>query len=86
MRRICTFNLADYVVKDMHQQIRRGYRSQFVQDAIQEKMDRVTSHDLSDYKISHLLTHIRNFRFTKLSALEKTLLEEMTERLANLGE
>ena len=86
MRRICTFNLADHVVKDMHQQIRRGYRSAFVQDAIYEKMERVTSHSLDDYKTTHLLAHIRNFRFTKLTDLEKTLLEQMITRLEQSNE
>ena len=86
MRRICTFNLADLIVKEMHHQIRKGYRSQFVQDAIQEKIQRVTSHDLSDYKITHLLSHIRNFRFSSLTALEKTLLDGMIQRLEDIGQ
>lgn len=86
MRRICTFNLADHIVKEMHHQIRKGYRSQFVQDAIQEKIDRVTSHDLSDYKMSRLLSHIRNFRWTHLTNLEKTLIDEMIERLESIGQ
>ncbi len=81
MKKICTFNLSYHIIKDMNQQIRRGYRSAFVQDAIYEKLERVTSHSLDDYKTSRLLSHVRNFRWTKLTELEKTLLEELIHRL-----
>ena len=84
MRRICTFNLANHVVQDMHKQVRRGYRSAFVQNAIYEKMNRINSHSLDDYKTVHLLAHIRNFRFTSLTDLEKTLLEQMIARLEQI--
>jgi metal-responsive CopG/Arc/MetJ family transcriptional regulator len=40
MRQIRTFNLAKHVVDDLNREIRRGYRSKFVQDAIQDKLDR----------------------------------------------
>ena len=40
MRQIRTFNLAKHVVDDLNKTVRRGYRSKFVEDAIQDKLDR----------------------------------------------
>ena len=86
MRQIRTFNLAKHVCDDLNKQVRRGYRSKYVENAIQEKLDRKANFELHDFKTSELLIHIRNTRFTKLSDLEKMLLDEMADRLRELGE
>ena len=86
MRQIRTFNLAKHVCDDLNKQVRRGYRSKYVENAIQEKLDRKANFELHDFKTSELLMHIRNTRFTKLTDLEKMLLDEMHDRLKELGE
>ena len=86
MRQIRTFNIAKHVVDDLNNNVRRGYRSKYVEDAIQDKLDRKASFELHDFKTSELLMHIRNTRFTKLTDLEKMLLDEMHDRLKELGE
>ena len=40
VRKICTFNLDINVVKEMNKEIRRGYRSNYVETAIKEKLKR----------------------------------------------
>ena len=86
MRQIKTFNLAKHVVDDMNAGIRRGYRSQFVEDAIHEKLQRKASFDLDDFKITELLVHIELFRFSSLTKLEREFLRSMIDRLRVEGE
>ena len=86
MRKICTFNLPIDLMKEMNLEIRRGYRSKFVETAIDEKLKRKAIFELHDFKTSELLSHIRNTRFSKLSDLEKMLLDEMRIRLDEAGE
>ena len=86
MRKICTFNLPIDLMKEMNMEIRRGFRSKFVETAIDEKLKRKATFELHDFKTSELLSHIRNTRFSKLSDLEKILLDEMRIRLDQEGE
>jgi len=86
MRKICTFNLPIDLMKEMNMEIRRGFRSKFVETAIDEKLKRKATFELHDFKTSELLSHIRNTRFSKLSDLEKMLLDEMRIRLDQEGE
>ena len=74
MRQIRTFNLAKHVVDDMNATIRRGYRSQFVEDAIQDKLNRKANFDLQ----------VRNTRFSSLTDLEKAFLQELWPKLKEL--
>ena len=84
MRQIRTFNLSKHVVDDMNATIRRGYRSQFVEDAIQDKLNRKANFDLQDFKAWELLAHVRNTRFFSLTDLEKAFLQELWPKLKEL--
>ena len=86
MRQIRTFNLAKHVVDDLNKTVRRGYRSKFVEDAIQDKLDRKGNFDLHDFKTSELLFHVRNTRFTKLNDLDKLFLDNVVDKLREIGE
>tara|TARA_Y100000004_G_C8912554_1_gene411609 strand:+ start:399 stop:659 length:261 start_codon:yes stop_codon:yes gene_type:complete len=86
MRKICTFNLPIDLVSEMNKTIRRGFRSDYVERAIDEKLKRKADFDLHDFKTSELLLHIRNTRFTKLTDLEKVLIDDMIDRLRELNE
>lgn len=86
MRKICTFNLPIDLVSEMNKTIRRGFRSDYVERAIDEKLKRKADFDLHDFKTSELLLHIRNTRFTKLTDLEKVLIDDMIDRLKELNE
>ena len=86
MRKICTFNLPIDLVGEMNEVIRRGYRSNFVENAIDEKLKRKANFELHDFKTTELLSHIRNTRFSKLTDLEKVLIDEMRDRLLEQGE
>ena len=81
MRKICTFNLDVNVVQDMNNEIRRGYRSDYVERAIKEKLKRQTSYDLFDIKTLRLVNHLRMFRYSELTKLELTMLEDIVHRL-----
>lgn len=86
MRKICTFNLPIDLVEEMNKTIRRGFRSDYVERAIDEKLKRKADFDLHDFKTSELLSHIRNTRFSKLTELEKVLIDDMRYRLVELNE
>lgn len=86
MRKICTFNLPIDLVSEMNKTIRRGFRSDYVERAIDEKLKRKAEFDLHDFKTSELLFHVRNTRFSKLTDLEKMLLDEIVDRLKELNE
>ena len=86
MRQIRTFNLAKHVVDDLNKTVRRGYRSKFVEDAIQDKLDGKANFDLHDFKTSELLLHVRNTRFTKLNDLDKLYLDNLVDKLREIGE
>lgn len=86
MRKICTFNLPIDLVGEMNATIRRGYRSNFVENAIDEKLKRKANFELHDFKTTELLSHIRNTRFSQLTELEKMLIDEIRDRLLEKGE
>ena len=86
MRKICTFNLPIDLVSEMNKTIRRGFRSDYVERAIDEKLKRKADFDLHDFKTTELLSHIRNTRFSQLSDLEKMLIDEIRDRLLEKGE
>ena len=86
MRKICTFNLPIDLVSEMNKTIRRGFRSDYVERAIDEKLKRKADFDLHDFKTSELLAHIRNTRFSKLTELEKVLIDDMRDRLLEMNE
>tara|TARA_Y100000004_G_C8841848_1_gene380850 strand:- start:569 stop:832 length:264 start_codon:yes stop_codon:yes gene_type:complete len=86
MRQIRTFNLAKHVVDDMNAQIRRGYRSQFVEEAINDKLQKKAEFNLDDFKIVELLGHIELFRFSSLTKLERLFIRELMDRLRKDGE
>lgn len=86
MRKICTFNLPIDLVGEMNKTIRRGFRSKYVEMAIDDKLKRKANFDLHDFKTTELLSHIRNTRFSQLTDLEKMLIDEMRDRLSEKGE
>ena len=86
MRQIRTFNLSKHVVDDMNAQIRRGYRSQFVEEAINDKLQKKAEFNLDDFKITELLVHIELFRFSSLTKLERVFIRDMIDRLRKDGE
>lgn len=86
MRQIRTFNLSKHVVDDMNAQIRRGFRSQFVEEAINDKLQKKAEFDLDDFKIVELLGHIELFRFSSLTKLERLFIRELMDRLRQDGE
>ena len=86
MRQIRTFNLAKHVVDDMNAQIRRGYRSKFVEEAINDKLQKKAEFNLDDFKIVELLGHIELFRFSSLTQLERVFIRDMMDRLRKDGE
>lgn len=81
MRKICTFNLDVNVVQDMNNEIRRGYRSDYVERAIKEKLKRLHNTDLTEFTTPRLLSHVRNTRFSELTDLDKKYLEDLISRL-----
>ena len=86
MRVIKTYNINSKVVEDLNDNVRRRYRSKWVEEAIEDKLSRKANFELHDFKTTELLSHIRNTRFTKLTQLEKTLIDDMRDRLAEMGE
>lgn len=86
MRQIRTFNLSKHVVDDMNAQIRRGFRSQFVEEAINDKLQKKAEFNLDDFKIVELLGHIELFRFSSLTKLERLFIRELMDRLRQDGE
>ena len=86
MRQIRTFNLSKHVVDDMNAQIRRGFRSQFVEEAINDKLQKKAEFNLDDFKIVELLGHIELFRFSSLTKLERLFIRELIDRLREDGE
>ena len=86
MRQIRTFNLSKHVVDDMNAQIRRGYRSQFVEEAINDKLQKKAEFNLDDFKLIELLGHIELFRYSSLTKLERLFIRELMDRLRKDGE
>ena len=81
MRQIKTFNLRLSTIKDLNEEVRRGYRSKFVEDAIRHRLDGLGSIDLHDLTTIRIVAHLRNSRFSELTKLERTMLEDLIHRL-----
>jgi hypothetical protein len=81
MRQIKTFNLRLSTIKDLNEEVRRGYRSKFVEDAIRHRLDGLGSIDLNDLNTLRIVSHLRNARFSELTKLERTMLEDLMARL-----
>jgi len=81
MRQIKTFNLRLSTIKDLNEEVRRGYRSKFVEDAIRHRLDGLGAVDLSDLTTIRIASHLRNARFSELTKLERTMLEDLIARL-----
>lgn len=81
MRQIKTFNLRLSTIKDLNQEVRRGYRSKFVEDAIRHRLDGLGAVDLNDLTTLRIVSHLRNARFSELTKLERTMLEDLMARL-----
>ncbi len=86
MRQIRTFNLSKHVVDEMNATIRRGYRSQFVEDAINDKLNKKAEFNLDDFKLVELLGHIELFRYSSLTKLERLFIRDMMDRIRQDGE
>ncbi|AXH79268.1 MAG: hypothetical protein [Circular genetic element sp.] len=81
MRQIKTFNLRLSTIKDLNEEVRRGYRSKFVEDAIRHRLDGLGAVDLHDLTTIRIASHLRNARFSELTKLERTMLEDLIARL-----
>lgn len=81
MRQIKTFNLRLSTIKDLNEEVRRGYRSKFVEDAIRARLDGLGSIDLYDLSTIRIVAHLRNARFSELTKLERTMFEDLIHRL-----
>jgi hypothetical protein len=81
MRQIKTFNLLLSTIKDLNDEVRRGYRSKFVEDAIRHRLDGLGAVDLHDLTTIRIASHLRNARFSELTKLERTMLEDLIARL-----
>ena len=81
MRKICTFNLPIELIQTMNSEIRRGYRSKFVEESIESRLVTKLKFDLHDIPTIQLAQHLRSFRFTELTDLEKAMLQQLIDRL-----
>ena len=81
MRQIKTYNLRLETIKDLNKEVRRGYRSKFVEDAIKHRLDGMGAIDLHDLTTIRIASHLRNARFSELTKLERTMLEDLIARL-----
>lgn len=81
MRQIKTFNLRLSTIKDLNEEVRRGYRSKFVEDAIRARLDGLGAIDLYDLSTIRIVAHLRNARFSELTKLERTMFEDLIHRL-----
>jgi len=65
----------------MNREIRRGYRSNFVEKAIEQKLNNQQSFDLHDITTLRLVNHLRMFRYSELTKLEMTMIEDIIARI-----
>ena len=86
MRVIKTYNIAQHVVEDLNDNVRRRYRSQWVEDAIKEKLKRKNDFDLHDIPTWELLGHVETFRWTKLTKAERAVIRDIVDRLRENGD
>ena len=86
MRIIKTYNLSSQVVHALNDNVRRRYRSKWVEDAIKEKLERKDDFDLMDIPTWELLSHVEMTRWSKLSKAERAILRDIWERLKENGD
>ncbi len=80
MRQIKTFNLRLTTIKDLNEEVRRGFKSEFVDKAIRHRLDGLGAIDLFDLSTIHIASHLRN-RTNDLTNTEKVMLLDLIERL-----
>ena len=86
MRVIKTYNINSKVVEDLNNNVRRRYRSQWVQEAIEEKLKRKHDFDLHDIPTWELLAHVETFRWSKLTKAERAVIRDIVDRLRENGD
>jgi hypothetical protein len=86
MRVIKTYNINSKVVEDLNDNVRRRYRSKWVEDAIKEKLKRKTDFDLHDIPTWEILGHVETFRWTKLTKAERAVIRDIVDRLREAGD
>jgi len=86
MRVIKTYNINSKVVEDLNDNVRRRYRSKWVEDAIKEKLKRKNDFDLHDIPTWEILGHVETFRWTKLTKAERSVIRDIVDRLRENGD
>ena len=86
MRVIKTYNLNSKVVEDLNDNVRRRYRSKWVENAIKEKLKRKDDFDLHDIPTWEILGHVETFRWTKLTKAERAVIRDIVDRLKENGD
>lgn len=86
MRVIKTYNINSKVVEDLNDNVRRRYRSKWVEDAIKEKLKRKDDFDLHDIPTWEILGHVETFRWTKLTKAERAVIRDIVDRLRENGD
>ena len=86
MRVIKTYNLNSKVVEELNDNVRRRYRSKWVEDAIKEKLKRKDDFDLHDIPTWEILGHVETFRWTKLTKAERAVIRDIVDRLRENGD
>lgn len=84
MKKQHLFTLDVDLVKRLHKEVARGFRSKFVNKAITNRLDGLEKITLWDYGIINILSHLRNAHYENLTKLESLLLTEIIERLEAL--
>ena len=80
MRSIRSYNIRKTTYDKLNAHIPRGYRSDFVDKAINNRIDGYEAFDLFDISTVRLASHLR-LRFEQLTEVEKTVLTALIERL-----
>jgi len=86
MRVIKTYNINSKVIENLNDNVRRRYRSKWVEEAIKEKLERKNDFDLHDIPTWELLGHVETFRWTKLTKAERAVIRDIVDRLRENGD
>ena len=86
MRVIKTYNINSKVIENLNDNVRRRYRSKWVEDAIKEKLKRKDDFDLHDIPTWEILGHVETFRWTKLTKAERSVIRDIVDRLRENGD
>ena len=86
MRVIKTYNINSKVIEDLNDNVRRRYRSKWVEEAIKEKLKRKDDFDLHDIPTWELVAHVETFRWSKLTKAERAVLRDIADRLKENGD